>query len=81
MKNECYDIMFRKKVYTSLEEVQNDIDEWLKYYNEDRPHSGKHCYGKTPMKTWIDSKALAREKNLDNRFNKYDSFDVRENDK
>ena len=74
MKNECYDIMFRKKVYSSLEEIQSDIDTWLEYYNNDRPHSGKHCYGKTPMKTWYDSKQLAKSKNLGNIFEKSDTI-------
>ncbi|HJD67651.1 MAG TPA: IS481 family transposase, partial [Rickettsia endosymbiont of Bembidion lapponicum] len=29
----------------------------------DRNHSGKYCYGKTPMQTFKDSKKLAVEKN------------------
>lgn len=76
MKNECYDIIFRKKVYSTLEEIQEDIDLWLAYYNQDRPHSGKHCYGKTPMKTWEDSKALAKQKDLGNMFIKSDTSSV-----
>ena len=28
-------------------------------------HSGKYCYGKTPMQTFLDSKHLAKEKALD----------------
>lgn len=73
MKNECYDIMFRKKLYSNLEEIQHDINLWLEYYNNERPHSGKHCYGKTPMKTFIDSKQLAKEKNLGIIFTKSDT--------
>ena len=34
-------------------------------YNENRPHSGKYCFGKTPMQTFQDSKHLAEEKQLD----------------
>ena len=33
-------------------------------YNEERTHSGKYCYGKTPMQTFQDSIALAKEKLL-----------------
>lgn len=51
MKNEFYDIAFRKKIYNSVEELQIDLDEWLRQYNELRPHSGKFCYGKTPLQT------------------------------
>jgi transposase InsO family protein len=65
MKQECYDIMFRKKLYLSLEEVQTDVNEWLRKYNETRPHSGKYCYGKTPMQTFLDAKQIAQSKNLD----------------
>ena len=65
MKNEFYDTAFRKKIYSSIEELQLDIDNWLKEYNQLRPHSGKHCYGKTPMQTFMESKAVAIEKQLD----------------
>ena len=39
------------------------LDTWLNYYNNERPHSGKYCYGKTPMQTFLDSKKMAVEKN------------------
>lgn len=64
LKNEFYDTAFRKKLYRSLEELQTDLDQWLKFYNNDRPHSGKYCYGKTPMQTFLDAKHIAQEKNL-----------------
>lgn len=65
IKNEFYDVAFRKKVYTSLEELQADVDAWVNEYNTERPHSGKYCFGKTPMQTFLDSKHLASEKMLD----------------
>jgi len=46
---EFYAVAFRKKIYSSIEEIQADLDQWLNYYNNERTHSGKHCYGKTPM--------------------------------
>lgn len=64
MKNEFYDIAFRKKIYGSLEELQVDVDAWLFKYNEQRPHSGKHCYGKTPMQTFREARHIAREKRI-----------------
>ena len=55
--------MFRRKLYRTLEEeVQTDVNEWLKIYNETRPHSGKYCYGKTPMQTFLDAKQIAQSK-------------------
>ena len=64
--NEFYQIAFRKKLYHTLEELQADVDEWMRHYNEERPHSGKYCFGKTPMETFQESKHLAQEKELDN---------------
>lgn len=63
MKQEFFEVAMRKKIYSSLEELQKDLDTWLDYYNNERPHSGKFCYGKTPMQTFKDSKKLALEKN------------------
>jgi hypothetical protein len=63
MKQEFFEVAMRKKLYSSLEELQKDLDTWLDYYNNARPHSGKFCYGKTPMQTFKDSKKLALEKN------------------
>jgi len=68
MKQEFYDVAFRKKLYHSLEELQNDVNLWLTEYNELRPHSGRYCYGKTPMQTFNESKKLAIEKQLDKKF-------------
>ena len=62
MLNEFYQVAFRKKIYGSVEELQEDVDTWVRYYNEDRPHSGRYCYGKTPMQTFLDSLPMAREK-------------------
>ena len=62
MKDECYNILFRKKIYRSLKELQIYVDEWLRKYNTTRPHSGKNCYGKTPLQTFLDSKHIAIDK-------------------
>ncbi|MFZ5998742.1 MAG: IS481 family transposase [Nitrospirota bacterium] len=62
--DEFYRVAFRKKVYNSLDELQADLDQWLIEYNEQRTHSGKYCYGKTPMQTFRESLHLAKEKML-----------------
>lgn len=64
MQDEFYAVAFRKKIYTNLEELQADADNWIREYNEERPHSGRYCYGKTPMETWQSSLHLARAKDL-----------------
>jgi transposase InsO family protein len=62
MQEEFYAVAFRKKLYSSLDEMQLDLDEWMKYYNQDRAHSGRYCYGKTPMETFKESLILAKQK-------------------
>ena len=62
--NEFYRIAFRKKVYNTIEELQTDLDAWVDNYNKERPHSGKYCFGKTPMQTFEDSMPMAKEKLL-----------------
>ena len=64
MLDEFYRVAFRKRLYASLEELQADADAWVREYNEARPHSGRYCYGKTPMQTFLESKQLAQEKQL-----------------
>jgi len=66
LKNEFYDLTFRKKLYQNLEELQGDLNRWLQQYNELRPHSGRFCYGKTPLQTFLDAKHLAQEKSFGN---------------
>lgn len=73
IKGEFYDIAFRKKIYQSLDELQKDLDDWLDTYNNLRPHSGRYCYGKTPMQTFNESKHIAIEKNIGNMLEVSDS--------
>ena len=62
--NEFYRITFRKKVYTDLETLQMDLDEYMVEYNTERTHQGKRCKGRTPMESFIDGKKLFNEKNI-----------------
>jgi len=59
---EFYQVMLRKKIYMTIEELQNDLDEWLQYYNNERTHQGKMCCGRTPMQTLVDGKQIWKEK-------------------
>ena len=62
--NEFYQITFRKKLYGTLEELQQDLDDWIKYYNNDRTHQGKMCCGRTPIEKFLDGQKIWAEKNL-----------------
>lgn len=70
MQEEFYAVAFRKKLYHTIDELQADLDQWMDFYNSQRPHSGRYCFGKTPMQTFIDSKTLATDKMLDKQFEK-----------
>jgi hypothetical protein len=61
---EFYRVAFRKKLYSTIDELQADLDAFLDDYNNNRPHQGRWCFGKTPMQTFYDSLELAREKLL-----------------
>lgn len=65
--NEFYQIAFRKKVYKTIDEIQKDLNQWLLIYNTELTHTGKYCYGKTPMQTFLDTIPLAKDKMLDEK--------------
>jgi len=58
IKDEFYEVAFRKKLYRSLDEIQTDLDEFMKEYNEERTNQGKYCQGRTPMQTFLDGLEL-----------------------
>jgi transposase InsO family protein len=60
--DEFYRVAFRKKIYRTTDELQVDLDAWVAEYNNDRPHQGRWCYGKTPSQTMLDALPLAKEK-------------------
>jgi hypothetical protein len=75
-QDEFYAVAFRKEMYGTVEEMQANLDLWLSYYNTERPHSGRYCYGKTPMQTWEDSRELAKGKDLQSVFDRSNNFSV-----
>ena len=62
VQQEFYAVAFRKKIYHSIEELQNDLDEWLKHYNYECTHQGKNCEGMTPMECFEKHKHLTQVK-------------------
>jgi len=51
--DEFYQVAFRKKVYTSLDEIQQDLDIFMDDYNTKRTNQGRYCGGRTPMETFL----------------------------
>lgn len=60
--DEFYRIAFRKRIYTSVADLQADLDAWMAEYNTVRTHQGRWCFGRTPMQTFLDTRHIAREK-------------------
>jgi Integrase core domain len=56
--DKSYRIAFRKKYYRSISDLQRDLDAWPQ---RDAPTPGRWCFGKTPMQTFIDTLAVAKE--------------------
>jgi hypothetical protein len=58
MLEDFYAIAFGKKIYSTLEQLQQDLDEWLAKYNQQRSHQRKRCQGRIPMKTFFSNHPL-----------------------
>jgi len=65
VQDEFYAVAFRKRLCRDLGELQRDLDAYIDYYSNSRPHSGRYCYGKTRMETFSDSRHLAKAKELE----------------
>jgi transposase InsO family protein len=51
VQEEFVQVAFRQHVYLSLEQLQADLDEWLVFYNTQRPHLGYRNMGRKPIET------------------------------
>jgi transposase InsO family protein len=54
IEEEFYKIASRKKLYHSIEEMQQDLDEFINYHNNDRTNQGHYCQGRTPQQPSLD---------------------------
>jgi hypothetical protein len=52
------------ELFLSLEEAKYAVERWRLDYSHYRPHSGKYCFGKTPMQTFPHRLSLTKEKML-----------------
>jgi transposase InsO family protein len=51
VKEEFFEVTLRAKFYTSVADLQEDLDQWLRYYNHERPHHGYRNLGRRPIDT------------------------------
>jgi hypothetical protein len=61
IQNEFYKVAFKKKIYTSIKEIQVGLDIFMTAYSNDRTNQGKHCKGRTPMQTFQDGRFLYQQ--------------------
>jgi transposase InsO family protein len=61
IQEEFYKVAFRKKLYSSLEEIQADLDEFMTWYNNARTNQGRYCQGRTPTQTFIEGLELYQQ--------------------
>lgn len=59
--DEFFKIAFRTKLYTSLAELQDDLDTWLEAYNTTRAHQGYRTQGRTPIQAFNDGLVARKE--------------------
>jgi len=53
---EFYQIAMMKKVYSSLSELQDDLDKFIYYYNFKRTNQSYRLKGKIPYQKFFDGK-------------------------
>jgi transposase InsO family protein len=53
---EFYQIAMIKKVYSSLDQLQDDLDQFITYYNFKRTNQGYRLKGKIPYQKFLDGK-------------------------
>jgi transposase InsO family protein len=81
IQNEFYAVAFRKKLYTSLEEVQADLDTYMDHYNNNRTNQGKRCQGRTPRRTFDDGYQLYEKYVIDGNIPSTNCETVREDNR
>lgn len=53
INQEFYQVKFRKKIYQTLQQLQDDLDEYIDEYNFQRPNQGKRTKGKVPGELYL----------------------------
>ncbi len=64
---EFYSVAFRKTLYKSLDQMQKDLDDFMKIYNFERTNQGKRCKGRTPYETFTEGVLKYGEMVYDNK--------------
>jgi len=55
--NELWRVAFRRTYYTSVAQLERDLQAYLRFYNRERPHQGYRLQGRTPATLFAGRKA------------------------
>jgi len=53
IQDDFYSVAFRKKLYRTIEEIQEDLYAFLDYYERQRTNQGRYCQGRTLYETFV----------------------------
>lgn len=56
LMNDFYHLAFRRKLYSTLDELQHDLDQFLLKYNFERTHTGYKLNGMTPAEKFLNGR-------------------------
>jgi len=56
--DEHFRIKGRERWYESIEEMQTDLDSYLKHYNQERTHQGRNMNGRVPLQVFLEGRLL-----------------------
>lgn len=54
---ELWRVAFRRTYYTRVDQLERDLQAYLRFYNRDRPHQGYRLQGRTPASVFLTRKA------------------------
>jgi len=55
--SELWRVAFRRTYYTSVGQLERDLQAYLRFYNRERPHQGYRLQGRTPASVFLARKA------------------------
>ncbi len=55
--SELWRVAFRRTYYTSMAQLERDLQAYLRFYNRERPHQGYRLQGRTPASVFAARKA------------------------
>ena len=61
---EHFRVMGRKKWYESVQQMQDDLEAYLSYYNYKRTHQGRNMDGRTPYQAFKDGLPKIKKKEI-----------------